>query len=121
MDKNQFIQNFRNAFGNYELPVAFWYSEKPVAPEEKTRGCFIGSLKPAREGQVVTLSANTISCGGGRLYTGFCEMGNHIPTFVSEKEHYKQTNSRTGEELYCGFKHARPVGFVSQLCHHRPD
>lgn len=91
MDKNQFIQNFRNAFGNYELPVAFWYSEKPAAPEEKTRGCFIGSLKPARQGQVVTLSANTISCGGGRLYTGFCEMGNHIPTFVSEKEHYKQT------------------------------
>lgn len=35
MDKNEFIRNLRNAFGNYELPIAIWYSEKAVAEEEK--------------------------------------------------------------------------------------
>ena len=66
MDKNVFISNFRKAFGDYELPVAFWYSEKPLVDSEKTRGCFIKDLKPARLGGSVSLNAEMISCGGGK-------------------------------------------------------
>lgn len=91
MDKNEFIRNFRNAFGNYELPIAIWYSEKAAAEEEKTRGCFIKYLKPAREGSIISLSLETISCPGAKLYCGFTEMAPFIPSFVSEKERYKQT------------------------------
>jgi hypothetical protein len=91
MDKTNFIENFRMAFGNYELPLAIWYSEKAAAPEEKTRGCFIKYLKPARDGNIVSFSHETISCMGGKTYSGFCDAAPHIPTFVSEKEKYKET------------------------------
>jgi len=66
MNKNHFIENFRKAFGNYELPIAIWYSEKPVAIEDKTRGCFIKYLKPARDGNIVSLSLETISYPGAK-------------------------------------------------------
>lgn len=91
MDKNEFIKNFRMAFGNYELPIAIWYSEEPVATEEKTRGCFIKYLKPAREGNIVSLSLETISCPGAKIYCGFTGIAPFVPNFVSEKEHYKKT------------------------------
>ncbi|HNX88463.1 MAG TPA: DUF169 domain-containing protein, partial [Paludibacteraceae bacterium] len=91
MDKNEFIRNFRIAFGNYELPIAIWYSEKAVAQEEKTRGCFIKYLKPTREGKIVSLSLETISCPGAKLYCGFTGAAPFIPNFVSEKERYKKT------------------------------
>ncbi len=91
MDKNEFIRNFRNAFGNYELPIAIWYSEEAVAQEEKTRGCFIKYLKPAREGNIVSLSSETISCLGAKVYCGFTAPPPFIPSFVSEKERYKKT------------------------------
>ena len=39
----------------------------------------------------ILLFAETIGCGGGKFYTGFTEMPEHVPTFVSLKERYKQT------------------------------
>ena len=92
MNKDEFIRNFRNAFGDYELPVAMWYSEKPAGQEEKTRGCFIGYLKPAREGRnIVSLCAENLSCHGSKVYCGFTEMPSFIPNYVSGKEHYKKS------------------------------
>ena len=73
MDKELFIENFRNAFGNYELPVGVWYSDEPFCLSEKTKGCFIRYLKPAREGELVSFDADTLSCSGGKVYTGFTE------------------------------------------------
>lgn len=91
MDKNHFIENYRNAFGDYELPVGFWYSDTPSIEPEKTKGCFIKDLKPAREGKTVSLSLETISCPGGKVFTGFMDIPPFLPGFVSEKECYKET------------------------------
>lgn len=91
MDKNLFIEKFELAFGSYELPVAIWYSESPYGTHEKTKGCFIKYLKPAREGGVVSVNVDSISCPGGKIYTGFSEMPEFIPGYVSQKEHYKET------------------------------
>jgi hypothetical protein len=91
MDKELFIENFRNAFGNYELPVGVWYSDEPFCLSEKTKGCFIRYLKPAREGELVSFDADTLSCSGGKVYTGFTEAPPFIPGFVSTKERYKET------------------------------
>ena len=91
MDKAYFIENYRIAFGNYELPVGFWYSDQPVSISEKTKGCFIKDLKPAREGNFISFSLDTISCAGGKVYTGFTELPAYIPEFVSTKERYKET------------------------------
>lgn len=92
MKVHTFIQNFREAFGEAaELPIAFWYSNQPVAHTEKINGCFFKGLKTVREGNPISLNADTIGCGGGKFYTGFSEMPEFVPQFVSIKEKYKKT------------------------------
>ena len=92
MDIQTFIQNFREAFGeNAELPLVFWYSDEQKGETEKINGCFFKGMKTARDGGIISLNAENIGCGGGKFYTGFTEMPEHVPTFVSLKEKYKQT------------------------------
>jgi len=92
MEIKQFIINFQGAFSEAaELPVLFWYSDTAVNPIEKINGCFFQCMKKVRAGISVSLNADVISCGGGKLYTGFAGMPEHVPTFVSLKEKYKQT------------------------------
>ena len=92
IDVKQFIQDFREAFGQKAaLPLLFGYSDQPVADTERINGCFFKGLKAAREGVPVSLSAEVIACGGGKLYTGFTDMPERVPGFVSLKEKYKKT------------------------------
>ena len=92
MEVKTFIHNYREAFGNKpELPIAFWYSDLPIAETEKINGCFFKGMTKVREGTPISLSLNTVGCGGGKFYTGFTEMPERIPTFVSLKEKYKET------------------------------
>ena len=92
MTIEEFILCYREAFGSKaQLPLLFGYSDTPVAQTEKIGGCFFKGLQMAREGQPVSLSADVIGCGGGKLYTGFADMPEHVPGFVSLKEKYKQT------------------------------
>jgi hypothetical protein len=92
MEVTIFINNYREAFGEKaELPIAFWYSDISLAKTEKINGCFFKGLKTVREGNPISLSAEVIGCGGGKFYTGFTEMPERIPNFVSLKEKYKKT------------------------------
>lgn len=92
MDVCTFIGNYREAFGQQaELPVAFWYSDRLEAPTGKVNGCFFKSMAQVRNGEVISLSAETMGCGGGKFYTGFADMPEHVPAFVSLKEKYKKT------------------------------
>lgn len=92
MDIPKFIQDFREAFGeNAELPIVFRYSDRPEGETVKINGCFFKGMKAVREGTVISLNAETIGCGGGKFYTGFTDMPEHVPTFVSLKEKYKKT------------------------------
>lgn len=99
MDIHIFLSNFREAFGEkVDLPIVFWYSEQPVNPVDKIGGCLFKCMKDVRSGQTVSLSLETIGCGGGKFYTGFTDMPDRIPGFVSLKEKYKQT-----PEMVSGF------------------
>lgn len=92
MDIHTFITNYQEAFGKHaELPIAFWYSDQAEAPAEKVNGCLFKCMKQVRDGKIVSLNAETITCGGGKLYTGFTDMPERVPTFVSLKEKYKKT------------------------------
>ena len=92
MDIHTFIGNYREAFGQQaELPIVFWYSDQPEAPAEKVNGCFFKSMAQVRNGKIISLNAETIGCGGGKFYTGFTDMPEHVPGFVSLKEKYKKT------------------------------
>ena len=92
MDIQTFIQNFKEAFGeNAELPLVFWYSDEQKGETEKINGCFFKGMKTVRDGGIISLNTENIGCGGGKFYTGFTEMPERVPTFVSLKEKYKQT------------------------------
>lgn len=116
MNKDRFIENFRNAFGYHELPIVFWYSQQPIAEATKTRGCFIKNLKVAREGGTISLNNDTISCGGGKTYTGFIPAPPNIPNFVSLKERYKENPQLVTdfiEELNMPSKEGQFINFTS--------
>lgn len=92
MEVLTFINNFKEAFGKAaELPIVFWYSDIFLTRTEKVNGCLFKVMKTVREGNPVSLSADSIGCGGGKFYTGFTKMPEHVPNFVSLKEKYKET------------------------------
>ncbi len=90
MDIQAFIRKYRRAFGETaELPLLFYYDDEPVADTDKVNGCLFRGMDAARKGRGLSLSAETIGCGGGRLYAAFAPMPEHVPDFVSNKERYK--------------------------------
>ncbi|MDR2919017.1 MAG: DUF169 domain-containing protein [Tannerella sp.] len=92
MNKDEFISNYREAFGeSVKLPLVFWYSDTPVADPVKINGCMFKFLPKAQAGENVSMDEQTLGCGGGKFYSGFIPMPERIPTFVSEKEKYKKT------------------------------
>ena len=92
MELNEFLACYREAFGEKaHLPLLFGYSDTPVAQTTKIGGCFFKGLQMVREGTPVSLNADVIGCGGGKLYTGFSDMPERVPNFVSLTEKYKQT------------------------------
>ena len=92
MELTEFIQSYREAFGQgAQLPLLFGYSDTPVAQTAKIGGCFFKGLQEAREGTPISLSIEVIGCGGGKLYTGFTDMPERVPNFVSLTEKYKRT------------------------------
>lgn len=92
MEVTFFINNYKEAFGEKaELPLVFWYSDTAIAKTEKINGCFFKGFESVRNGKTLSLSLETIGCGGGKFYTGFTDMPEHVPNFVSLKEKYKKT------------------------------
>ena len=90
MDNRQFIEDYKEAFSEKAaLPIAFWRSDTPVAAPEPVNGCFFPTFEKVRDGQPVSFDNTTMKCGGGKFYCGLSPMPEYVPTFVSEKEHYK--------------------------------
>lgn len=90
MDRKQFINDYREAFGEAAaLPILFWHSDEPVAEPKAVNGCFFPAFEQVRDGKAVSFDAETMKCGGGKFYCGLAPMPEYVPTFVSEKEHYK--------------------------------
>ena len=91
MDLSAFINNYREAFGEKApLPIIFYYSNQAIAETKKINGCLFKEMEAVRSGKPISLNAEIIGCGGGKLYTGFGPMNEYIPNFVSQKERYKQ-------------------------------
>lgn len=101
MEIKEFIENYVNAFGEAAgLPVVLWYSDEAAGVLDKIPGCFFKCMPAVRAGKtIVSMNADVISCGGGKFYTGFTDMPEHVPTFVSLKEKYKQTPEMVLESI----------------------
>ena len=92
MTVNEFIERYRDAFGDAApMPIAFGYSNNAVSEIKRVPKCMIGTISNVRHGESLTLTEENVICGGGGLYTAFREMPERVPMFVSEVEHYKQS------------------------------
>lgn len=100
MNMETFIANYREAFSEKaELPIAFWYSDSLLGEVCKTQGCLFKAFSAVRNGEVISMNAESIGCGGGKFYAGFAPMNDYIPNFVSLKERYKQTPEMVREGI----------------------
>ena len=89
---------FRAAFGDIApMPIAIVYSDEPAAENGSIPKCMVGRISKVRDGESLTLCADNVTCGGGGLYTGFREMQERVPVFVSEVEHYKKTKEMVAD------------------------
>ena len=62
MEIKKFIENYREAFGEYaELPIVFWYSDILENETAKVNGCFFKSMSKVREGNTISLIAAAVS------------------------------------------------------------
>ena len=62
MEIKKFIENYREAFGEYaELPIVFWYSDILENETGKVNGCFFKSMSKVRGGNTISLNAETIA------------------------------------------------------------
>lgn len=92
MDYQQLINDYKEAFGeSATMPIAFWHSDTPIAEPEAVNGCFFPIFEKVRKGNAASFDVATMKCGGGKFYCGLAPMPEYVPTFVSEKEHYKAT------------------------------
>ncbi|MEG0795654.1 MAG: DUF169 domain-containing protein [Odoribacter sp.] len=101
METKVFINNYREAFGEAaELPMVFWYSDEMADATAKIGGCLFKGMQEVRDGKVISLDAEVIGCGGGKFYTGFTEMPEYVPDFVSLRERYKKTPEMVVEFIH---------------------
>lgn len=91
MDTKTFIKDYQEAFTDKaELPVAMWYSNELEGELRGSQGCMFKVFGDVCGGKIVSMN-DSIGCGGGKFFTGYAEMSDRTPTFVSLKEKYIQT------------------------------
>lgn len=127
MDKQlqtKFIDSWKKYFGAAELPLAFYYSDKPgsaeLVPAPSAHMCMIGVLARARKGAPLCFEAGSIGCAGGRRYTGFRdELTQGFEYFLScgipgkmEGERYKKSPDLVREWLKIAPKFKAPQPYI---------
>ncbi len=101
--KLHFINQWKKYFNNTELPITFYYSDKPenvniLQPDSK-RHCIICQLKKVFSGESLAFSKESLNCSGAKRYLGFSEsIRPNFEYFLScgienemEGERYKRT------------------------------
>lgn len=75
--KETFLRLWKKYFGDAELPIAFYYTDKDGGAEwaekPKGRSCIICELAKVRNGRSLVYNGERIMCGGARRYLGYTE------------------------------------------------
>jgi uncharacterized protein (DUF169 family) len=75
--KDEFLRLWKKYFGDAELPITFYYTDKNDLAEKaksvKDHSCLICELAKVRKGLSIFYSADLISCGGAKRYLGFTD------------------------------------------------
>ncbi len=76
-ERERFLTLWRRFFGEAELPIAFYYTDREdtARPARHPIGhrCLIASLVQVRRGGAVRFDRDSIGCSGGRRYLGFSD------------------------------------------------
>lgn len=92
MNPSEFIAEYRECFGaSVPLPLAVVYADKPLSEPRNIAGCMFKQFHRAYKGETVTFDTESLTCGGGKLYTGLGPVQERIYDFVSKVEKYKQS------------------------------
>jgi hypothetical protein len=72
---DQFMRQWNKYFPGVELPIAYYYTDQPLAEDlsasQTTDRCLIGNMKRVRQGFPYVYDVHTPGCSGGKRYTGF--------------------------------------------------
>ena len=75
--RNHFIKQWKKYFSNADLPIIFYYTDKPdnakLVTSSGKRACLICELRKVRNGESLAYDAAAITCFGAKRYLGFTE------------------------------------------------
>lgn len=110
--QGKFILLWEKYFSKPELPITFFYSEKPlnsmvVPPKKGMHECLIDELGNVRRGQSLAFREDSLGCNGAKKYLGYeNQMQENFRYFLScgisgkmEGERYKRTPEIVDELL----------------------
>ena len=123
-ERDGFITRWREYFGDAELPLAVFFSDKrapKAATTVRSGPCVISMLHLVREGKTLCLSADSRMCRGAKKYLGFVpEVGmqdfeyflaHGIPGKL-EGERYKKTPELVRESMKISPSFRAPKRFI---------
>lgn len=91
--RDQFITLWRRYFDSAELPLACYYagSDRGASVVKRPQGhsCLLAQLLPARRGESLCFTSDSIGCGGGKKYLGFADN-------INERFEYFLSNGEDG-------------------------
>jgi uncharacterized protein (DUF169 family) len=75
--RDKFIKKWRKYFKNADLPIIFYYTNKPFETNEmhasQKWSCIICELSRVRKGESLSYNHESITCFGARRYMGFTD------------------------------------------------
>ncbi len=102
--KTEFMEKWRNRFGDAELPIVFHYLDDPgdverAQPPSVQHQCMVPLLAKVRRGSPLAFDVTGVGCSGGKRYLGFSrEIMPNFEYFLScgipgqlEGERYKKS------------------------------
>lgn len=109
--KQEFLALWQEYFNGAELPIAFYYTDKPrekeMAEQPTGRRCLLADLARVRKGESLCFDVNNVACPGGQRYLGFSrEVMPNFEYFLScgipgklEGERYKKSPALVREMM----------------------
>ena len=112
--KERFIKLWTKYFGNEELPITFYYSDKIGDTEEvkvaEKWSCLIAQLAKVRKGTSLAFTIDSTGCIGGKKFSGFTDqLRLGFEFFLScGNEHMKGEKYIKSPEMVRSFLNAAP-------------
>jgi uncharacterized protein (DUF169 family) len=122
--KDTFMRLWVKYFNGAELPIIFYYTDKPTGEEliqsYSSHRCVIADLSKVRKGKSICFNADSFSCFGGKRYLGFSQgLMPNFEYFLScgipgelEGERYRKTPELVKELMKKVPKFEAPEKFI---------